>query len=276
MEIPFIQSRQNPRILRVASLRERKAREAEGVFILEGLREIERAGAAGIELTEMYFCREQIRNAAAQKILESTLKNPAIAHYELSAGTMGKIAYRDNPEGLLALAKIRRHTLGELPPPKATGTPPLYLVVEAIEKPGNLGALLRTADSAGCSALICCEIISDIYNPNAIRASQGTLFSMPLAIAPVRETAEWLNAHGVKIFATTPHSKKIYWECDFNVPAAILLGSEAHGLSDFWLGESAGTVPISIPQHGTADSLNVATAGAICLFEATRQRAKKT
>ena len=272
MEIQLIQSRQNPRVQRLANLRERKARENEGVFAIEGMREIERALASGIEVGEIYFCREKMRSAAAEKILAATQKNPAIAHFELSVGAMEKASYRDNPEGLIAVAKMRAHTLADLPATRAE-TAPLYLVAEAIEKPGNLGALLRTADSAGCTALLCCGLVSDAYNPNAVRASQGTLFSMPFASAPAEEIAAWLDARGVKIFATTPAAEKLYWECDFRVPSAILLGAEATGLSDFWLGnDSARAEQIAIPQRGLADSLNVSTAGAICLFEAVRQR----
>lgn len=275
MNFEKITSRQNPRVLRLVKLRERAVRGAEGVFLLEGLRELERALASGIVFTEFYFCPELIRNPLAENVF-SNVKNvlPASAIVELSRPAFEKISYREKPEGVLAVAEMREHGLDSIVVP--AGNAPLFLVAESIEKPGNLGALLRTADSAGCTALICCgDSGTDIYNPNAVRASQGALFSVPLAVADSRSVKAWLRARGVTIFATSPAAEKNYWDCDFRVPAAILMGTEATGLSDFWLGENAGenVVPVSIPQRGLADSLNVSTAAAICLFEAVRQRA---
>lgn len=269
-----ITSRQNPQVLRLVKLRERAARAAERVFLLEGLRELERALASGIVFEEFYVCPELIRNPLAEKVF-SNLKDvlPAEAIVELSRPAFEKVSYRDKPEGVLAVAKMRAHRLEELRVP--AGQPPLFLIAESIEKPGNLGALLRTADSAGCTALICCgNSGTDIYNPNAIRASQGTLFSVPLAIATNDAVRSWLKEQGITIFATAPAAKKVYWDCDFRVPAAILMGTEATGLTDFWLGEhtDANVVPVSIPQAGLADSLNVSMAATICLFEAVRQR----
>lgn len=179
---------------------------------------------------------------------------------------------------VLAVAEMRRHALEDLRVP--AGTPPLFLVAESVEKPGNLGALLRTADSVGCTALICCgDAGTDVYNPNAIRASQGALFTVPLAVASAEAARDWLEARGVTIFAAAPAAEKIYWDCDFRGPAAILAGAEATGLTDFWLGENAARdsriVPAAIPQRGAADSLNVATAAAVFLFEALRQRSRR-
>ena len=272
-----ITSRQNPRVQRLVRLRERASRVAEGVFLLEGLRELERALASGIEFTEFYFCPEFIRNPLAEKIfLKAQNALPDSVIVELSRPAFEKVSYREKPEGVLAVAKMRTHALEDIRVP--AGAAPLFLVAESIEKPGNLGALLRTADSAGCTALICCgNAGTDIYNPNAIRASQGTLFSVPLAVASTEAVYAWLHELGVKIFATAPAAEKIYWECDFRVPAAILMGTEATGLTDFWLGENAGKdiVPVAIPQCGLADSLNVSMAATICLFEAVRQRKRR-
>lgn len=275
MAFEKISSRQNPRVLRLVRLRERSARQGEGVFVLEGLRELDRAMRSGFEFTEFYFCPELIRNPLAETVFSKAKQRlPASVIFELSRPAFEKVSYRDRPEGVLAVVKMRSHALTDLRVP--AGKTPLFLVAESIEKPGNLGALLRTADSAGCTALICCgDAGTDIYNPNAIRASQGTLFSMPLAVASAQDVRAWLATQGVTVFATAPAAKKIYWECDFRVPAAILMGTEATGLSDFWLGENAGEgiVPVAIPQCGLADSLNVSMAAAICLFEAVRQRA---
>lgn len=272
----LITSRQNPRIQRLVRLRERSVREREQVFLLEGLREIERAVAGGIRITEFYFCPEHIRSAHAQQIAERMRASvPEEACFELSASAFEKVSYRDKPEGVLAVAAMRSHRLQDLPAPQA-GEAPLYLVAESIEKPGNLGALLRTADSAGCTALICCGAGTDIYNPNAVRASQGTLFSMPFAVADAESVRAWLLAQNATIFATTPDAEKLYWDCDFRAPAAILLGTEATGLSAFWLenADKKSVVPVAIPQRGMADSLNVSMAAGICLFEAVRQRAQ--
>lgn len=276
MSFEKISSRQNPRIRRLVRLRERAARTSEGVFLLEGLREIDRAIKSGFVPVEFYFCPELIRNPLATAVFERVrLLLPKQAIWELSRPAFEKISYRERPEGILAVVKMRSHTLADLVIPK--GEPPLFLVAESIEKPGNLGALLRTADSAGCTALICCgDSGTDIYNPNAIRASQGALFSMPLAVASAQEVHAWLSAQNVIIFATAPAAKKTYWECDLRVPAAVLLGTEATGLTDYWLNENAkdDIVSVSIPQRGLADSLNVSMAAAICLFEAVRQRAQ--
>lgn len=273
----LITSRQNPKILKLVRLRERSSREKEGVFPLEGMREIERATANGIRIEEFYFCPEQMRSPAAKAIAEKMQATlPGENCFELSPSAFEKISYRDRPEGVLAVARMRRHGLDALPEPGA-GRAPLYLVAESIEKPGNLGALLRTADSAGCTALICCGAGTDIYNPNAVRASQGTLFSVPLAVAPASDVYDWLKKRNIRIFATTPDAEKLYWDCDFCEPAAILLGTEATGLSGFWLenAEAKSVIPIAIPQLGAADSLNVSMAAGICLFEAVRQRTKK-
>lgn len=288
MDFEKISSRQNPRVRRAAELRERAARDAAGKFLLEGLREIERAAAHGIVFDEFFFCPELMRSAPAKAIFELAAQRlPCEQIFELSRPAFEKISYREKPEGVLAVAKMRALGLDGLdariaaaaavkknPTVPAASDAPLFLVAESIEKPGNLGALLRIADSAGCTALICCgDAGTDVYNPNVIRASQGTLFSVPLAVAPASDVRDCLEARGVTIFATTPAARKIYWDCDFRVPAAILLGTESTGLSDFWLGTNdAKIVPVAIPQLGAADSLNVSTAAAICLFEALRCR----
>lgn len=280
MDFEKISSRQNPHVRRLAELRERAARAESGLFLIEGMRELERAAANGIEFVEFCFCPELIRNPLAEKIFASARERLApTAIFELSRPAFEKISYRDRPEGVLAVARAREHTLETLPAfggGDKGGSAPLFLVAESVEKPGNLGALARVADSAGCSALICCgDGGTDVYNPNAIRASQGTLFSVPIAVAPAHAVRDRLFARGVTIFATAPAAEKIYWECDFRVPAAVLMGTEATGLSEFWLSEKtadARVVPVAIPQLGAADSLNVSAAASICLFEALRQR----
>lgn len=271
----IIQSRKNPRVLKLAALREnRRERERTGLFVIEGMRELERAIARKIEITELYFCPELLRNESAGKILETVRADKKIEIVELSRLAMEKASYRENPEGLIAVARSRKHGLNDLKINLPAGSAPLFLVVEGIEKPGNLGALLRTADSAGCTAVIACALTGDVYNPNVVRASQGTLFSMPFALGGNEEVAAWLRERGIAVFAMAPAAEKSYFDCDFTRPCAILLGTEATGLSDFWLG-GGNAETAAIPQKGLADSLNVSTAGAVALFEALRQRETK-
>ena len=145
-------------------------------------------------------------------------------------------------------------------------------MAESVEKPGNLGALLRTADSAGCDALIICDPVTDVFNPNVVRSSQGAVFSVPVAVCSSTEAAAWLRTNKIKTLATTPAATKTFWDVDAKTPTALLLGSEKDGLSEFWL--KSADEKISIPQAGLSDSLNVSMAAAIVLFEAVRQRRK--
>lgn len=282
MEVQLIQSRQNQRVVRLEELRkDRRARDEAKLFVIEGIRELERAADSGVALRELYFTRSFMRSVAAERVLAKISALPGIEIFELSEDAMTRASYREYPEGLIAIAAIQSHNLADLSATlaatKRTGgnKPALFLVAESVEKPGNLGALLRTADSAGCDALICCDAVCEPYNPNAIRASQGALFSLPFAIAESGEAAAWLRGRGVKIFATTPAADKICWDCDFRSDTAIVLGSEATGLSPFWLGAEGAAEKIAIPQLGISDSLNVSIAAAICLFEVVRQRTKQ-
>ena len=175
-------------------------------------------------------------------------------------------AYRDRPEGLLAITKMRRHTLADLPY-RPDG---LYLVAETIEKPGNLGSMLRSADAVGATGMIVCGHGTDIYNPNVIRASTGALFSMPLAEAENEEVYNWLREHHIRILAATPHTDQRYTDTDMTCGVAIVVGAEQTGLTDFWL--TRADLPVVIPMLGKIDSLNVAAATTILLYEAVRQR----
>lgn len=262
-----IRSRQNPRVQALARLRERSERDATGRFLVEGTRELERALKAGVTPDAVYFCPSlHKRPEAAAAVLAEAAKRGAEL-VELGEEAFDKIGYREGADGIAGVAKTWKATPDKLPTPPGS---PLYLVVEAVEKPGNLGALLRTADAAGCTGVLVCDPVTDLFNPNVIRSSQGAVFSMPVAVADSATTAKWLRERGVAILATTPAGKDMHWTPDYRKPSALLLGSEKDGLSDFWL-KNADRL-IGIPQLGQADSLNVGMAAAICLFEAVRQR----
>ncbi len=265
-EAPVISSRQNPRVQALARLRERAARRERGLFLVEGFREVSRAVAAGVALEEFYFCPELFKQSEAAQLAEQ-IRGTSVACWELGGSAFEKVSGRDGSDGILAVAHCWEARLDLLRLPEN----PLLLAVEAVEKPGNLGALFRTADSAGCSALLCCDPVTDVFNPSVVRSSQGALFSMPCAVATAEETAAFLRRKGIRVFATTPGAERDLWTADFSGPSAILLGSEKDGLSRFWL-EDTECRQIGIPQAGLSDSLNVGMAGTICLYEAVRQR----
>ncbi|MDR1818306.1 MAG: hypothetical protein LBR07_09125 [Puniceicoccales bacterium] len=303
-----ITSRQNPRVLALARLRERAGRREQGRFLIEGARELSRAlaasvsagtaGAAGagagstagghpaVAVREVFHCPALFKDAAGATRVLNAARAAGASLVELGESAFGKVSGREGADGLLGVADtwdVSLAALGEIAPSA------LLLVVEAVEKPGNLGALFRTADSAGCAALLVADAVADIFNPNVVRASQGALFSMPCAVAPAVEIAAFLARWGGRVFAAAPAARRRYWDADFRGGAAVLLGGEKDGLSPLWLGaggDDASTggatggaaagvrvEPVSIPQAGLSDSLNVGVAGAVLLFEAVRQRA---
>jgi len=261
----FITSLQNSRIKLLVKLRDRRPRDAARIFLVEGYRQIRRALDKSIPLLELYFCRECFLGKNEDALLEEA-RAAGAELIELSKPAFEKVAYRERPDGLLAVAPQWRRRLSNL----ALSESPFVLVVEGIEKPGNLGTILRSADAAGCDAVIVCDPVTDIFNPNVVRASTGVLFSVPLVVAESREVAAWLRAKGIRTAATTPHSEQLYSQADLRGPIALIMGSEQYGLSDFWLQES--DLTLRIPMAGQADSLNVAMATLITLFEAVRQR----
>jgi len=261
----FITSLQNSRIKLLVKLRDRRPRDAARVFLVEGYRQIRRALEKSVPLKELYFCRDCFLGTNEDALLEEA-RAAGAELIELSRAPFEKIAYRERPDGLLAVAPQWRRRLSDL----RLGESPFVLVVEGIEKPGNLGTILRSADAAGCDAVIVCDPVTDIFNPNVVRASTGVLFSVPLVVAESREVAAWLRQHGIRTAATTPHSEQLYSDADLRGPLALIMGSEQYGLSDFWLQES--DLTLRIPMAGQADSLNVAMATIITLFEAVRQR----
>lgn len=252
------------------------------MFLVEGYREIRRALEKGVALEEIYFSPEWFLGENEPALIAQAQAAGATA-CELTKDVFAKVAYRERPDGLLAVAPQWRRALGDLDhlfgagsarvagdPTGNTAKAPFVLVVEAIEKPGNLGTILRSADAAGCDAVIVCDPVTDIFNPNVVRASTGVLFSVPLVVEESTRVHAWLREKGVRSVATTPAAEKIYSDVDLRGPLAVVMGSEQYGLSKFWL-ENCDT-PVRIPMAGQADSLNVAMATIITLFEAVRQR----
>ncbi len=260
-----ITSLQNPRLKELVKLRDRRARDEAGTFLIEGYREITRALEKGVALRELYFAPDWFLGENEPAVM-ARAEAAGAKLFELSKDAFAKAAYRDRPDGLLAVAPQWRRTLGEL----AASPSPLLLVVEAIEKPGNLGTILRSADAAGCDAVIVCDQVTDIFNPNVVRASTGVLFSVPCIVAENDGVLAWLRQRGIRIAATTPSATDLYTGADLRGPLAIVMGSEQYGLSDFWLKNA--DQALRIPMAGHADSLNVAMAATIALFEAVRQR----
>jgi len=260
-----ISSLQNPRLKQLVKLRDRRPRDEAGVFLIEGYREIRRALEKKVPLQELYFAPDWFLGENEPALLAQA-EAAGARLFELSKDAFAKVAYRERPDGLLAVAPQWRRRLEDLALPAT----PFLLVVEAIEKPGNLGTILRSADAAGCHAVIVCDPVTDIFNPNVVRASTGVLFSVPLVVDESARVLAWLREKRIRTVATTPAAEKIYSDADLRGPLAVVMGSEQYGLSEFWL-QHADT-PVRIPMSGQADSLNVAMATIITLFEAVRQR----
>jgi TrmH family RNA methyltransferase len=259
-----ISSLQNPLIKNVLLLGEKpRARKEQNRIVIEGHREIRLAIMSGFSISDLLFAPELVSpadlNSLTQEISQASLT-------EVSQDVFNRMAYRKDAGGLIALAKPRRLLFSDLQLRRT----PLLLVLESVEKPGNLGALLRTADAANLDAVIICDPQTDIYNPNAIRSSIGCIFTMPVVTASSEDAISWMRAAGIKIFGTALTANHHYHNTDFCQPAAIIMGSEANGLSIIWLEGSDDL--IKIPMMGKIDSMNVSASAAIVIFEAMRQR----
>lgn len=261
----LITSTANPRVKAAARLREHRGREDQGRIIIDGIREIGRALAAGIEVAEVYFFPELCQDADAQSILGAARRGGAEL-LEVSPPVMEKLSYGNRVEGFVAVAPTPRRTLADLQLPAGA----LIAVVEGAEKPGNLGAMLRSADAAGVAAVIVAGGVTDLYNPNAIRASLGAIFTVPVCTAAPQAVLDWLRQHHYRMFAARVDGAVPYTAADFRGAAAIILGSEAAGLSAAWQGEDV--VAIKLPMLGQVDSLNLSAAAAVLFYEALRQR----
>jgi RNA methyltransferase, TrmH family len=267
-----ISSTTNPRVKAAVRLRDRREREETGLTIVDGPRELLRALDHGIAVAEAFVCDELIRSSEAEEAVRR-LRIAGASTIQVSPSVMSKIAFGDRSDGVVAVIHSPETLLDRLTLPPLPRQP-LIVVVESIEKPGNFGAILRTADGASADAVIAADPLTDPFNPNAIRASLGTIFSMPIATATTSATLEWLSTNGIRPIGARVDALQLYTEVDLRGPIAIVLGSEAGGLSAAW--DEARSDSVAIPMLGAADSLNVSVAAAILLYEARRQRSSGT
>ncbi len=261
---PLISSTANPKIKHVQALQKARTRKQSGTFLVEGGKEIDMAIQAGYQVEQLYWCEELDREQWCQKWLSQGISNSIVV--PISKVVFEKIAYRDQKDGLVAIVHQQTHKLADLQLSKN----PLLLIAEAIEKPGNLGAILRTADGVGADAVIVCDPHTDMYNPNVIRSSVGCFFNVPLVVSDNATCYAWLQDKGIATVATAITATHRYDEADLSGPIALLLGTEATGLSPFWLDKAE--IQIKIPMLGVNDSLNVSVATGIVAYEALRQR----
>ena len=260
-----ITSLKNPLIKRVLQLKEKsRERKKEGCFVIEGQRELELALKGGYTIETVMFCDEIIQNSKFQ-IPNSKLKSAT--QIQISKSVYEKLAYRKTTEGVLAIVKSKKHHIGTL---SFKNKNPLVLVAEAPEKPGNIGALLRTADAANIDAVLIANPKSDLYNPNIIRSSVGCIFSRQIGVGTTAEIISFLKEHNITINCASLTASKNYIETDFTKATAIVVGTEATGLSETWLKNADQN--IVIPMQGEIDSMNVSVSAAILIFEAKRQR----
>jgi TrmH family RNA methyltransferase len=260
-----ISSRHNPRFRAALALREAHERRERGRLLVDGVREIGRALDAGVRLAEAWVVPDDLHDAAAQALLPS-LARSGTEMIETTAELLGRLAYGERQDGIVAVAEAPSTDLGRLALPAL----PLVAVAEGVEKPGNLGALLRAADGAGVDAVIVVDPISDVWNPNAVRASVGTIFSLPMAICGASDALGLLRDRGIAIVAARVDGATDYDAVDLTGPVAIVIGAETTGLSEAWSGP--GVTAVRIPMLGVADSLNVSVSAAVLLYEARRQR----
>jgi RNA methyltransferase, TrmH family len=253
----------NPRVKAVARLRDRREREATGLTIVDGAREIRRAIYAGVEFVEVFVHEPTAHGVDARAVLDRL--GPG-GWTDVSEAVLARLSFGDRSEGIVAVVRPPRLGLADLHLPAER----LVAVLEGVEKPGNLGAVMRSADGAGLDAVIAADPRTDLFNPNAIRASLGTIFGRPVVEASAAETVAWLRAEGVRIVAARVDATIDYTDADLTGSVAIVLGSEASGLSDAWHADD--TIAVRLPMLGLADSLNVSAAAAVLFYEALRQR----
>lgn len=265
-------SMQNPRIKQVMHLRHKPERDETGLFLIEGYRELLRAVNAGWTVAHLFTCAELFLGTNEPALIQR-LAAQGTQILTCSKAVFQKISYRDRPDGLLAVAPQRKLSLADLEKSLNQTQPPFFVVAEAIEKPGNLGTILRSSDAVGVDGLIVCDRCTDIYNPNVVRASVGTLFTVPAVEESGEKTLNWLKQQQITVLAATPHADQEFTQVDLTQPIAIAVGTEQLGLSERWMQEAA--LQVRIPMRGVADSLNVAMATTLLLYEALRQRQKR-
>ena len=262
---PIVTSSANPRVKAAAALRERRERDRTGLTLVDGARELRRALDAGVTVVEVFTCEPLLAGPDARVVLDR-LRSAGTVVQSTSEGVFAKLAFGQRAEGLVAVARIPSTTLDDLVLPER----PLVVVVEAVEKPGNLGAVLRSADGAAADAVVAASPRTDLFNPNTIRASAGTIFSLALAEASTDDTSAWLAKRGLRVVAARVDAERSYADADLTGPLALVVGAEAEGLSGSWRGP--GIDAVRIPMRGIGDSLNLSVSAAILLYEARRQR----
>lgn len=262
-----ITSPANPRLKQVVALRRRRARDDAGVTVVEGFEELGLALDAGVRPRTLFYATDLMLDPDEQLRVVDDVRASGVETIRVSRAAFEKVAYREGPDGFIALVPAVRAGLGDLDLPPE----PLLLVCEGLEKPGNLGAMVRTADAAGVDAVIAVDPVTDWGNPNVVRGSKGTVFSVAVASATLDETLEWLSGNGIRLVATTPDTETLHTEADLTGPVAIAVGTEKFGLTDEAL--RAAQERVRIPMHGRVNSLNASAAAAIVVYEAVRQRA---
>lgn len=264
-----ITSLQNPKLKQAQKLSDRRERNETGLFLIEGYRELKRASLAKIQIQTVFMCPSLFLGSNEMALI-AQMRSLGAQIFSCSDAVFKKLSYRDRPDGLVAVAHQMQLTLDHLKNPASQEKAPFFVIAEAIEKPGNLGTILRSADAAGVDAVIVCDRCTDIYNPNVVRASVGTLFTLPVIEASSAEVLAWLKKHQIKVAAATPSAKQEFTQVSFKEGVAIAVGTEQLGLSQLWM--DAADIQVRIPMHGVADSLNVATATTLLLYEVVRQR----
>ena len=265
----LITSAQNPRVKDVLKLRDKKDRDQTQTFIIEGYRELLKGVGGGVCLKTLFYSPSHFLGQNENSLIDD-IRSLGVEVIEVSAKVFQRFSYRDRPDGLLAVAFQTHLELSDLNYKIKKGSASFFLVAESIEKPGNLGSILRSADAAGVDALFVCDRCTDIHNPNVVRASTGTLFTVPVIETSSREAIDWLKSHGIKIVAATPNGTQVYTKEDLKGSVAVAVGTEQLGLSKEWM--MAADAELKIPMHGVADSLNVAAATTLLVYEVLRQR----
>lgn len=259
----YISRLQNPRIKELLKYEKASYRKQSGFFLVEGYREITQAVTLGWEIESLYLVPEIWDKSHTSNALKVFHTHRVFA---ISEAVFGKLAYREGSDGIVAQIRQKQHDLDTLVLP----TNPLVVVLEGIEKPGNVGAMLRTCDAAGVDAVLLADPKTDLYNPNLIRASLGSIFTVPIAVGTSQHVLQWLQSHRIAVYSAVVEAATLYTEVRMEIPSAVVLGTEATGLSALW--QHSPCTPISIPMRGRIDSLNVSNACAVIVYEACRQR----
>lgn len=262
---PLLTSTANPRVKAAVTLRDRRERDRTGLTLVDGAREVRRSLDSGVSVAEAFICEPLLAGPDARAVLDR-LELDGVAVHLVTESVLRRISFGERSEGIVAVVRTPSLGLDDLVLPHD----PLVVVVEAIEKPGNLGAVLRSADGAGADAVIAADARTDPFNPNAIRASLGTAFSVPVVTASTPVTIGWLVDRGLRVVAARVDGKRLYTDADLAGPLAIALGAETEGLTGAW--SAKGIESVRLPMFGVADSLNVSVTAAILLYEARRQR----